>query len=107
MGDSPSFAAVASPDAPTTTNAQGGSQSLLPVRFDLIDGVAMLEMAKVLHHGAEKYGTDNWRLIPVEDHINHGLMHIFAHLAGNRDDDHLAHWLCRATFAVAVSKQEE
>lgn len=103
--DGPSISDIASPDAPTHTNDQGGSQSLIPVRFDLIDGAAMFEMAKVLYTGAEKYGEDNWRLIPVNDHINHGLMHWFAYLKGDKSDDHLSHALCRATFAVGVSMQ--
>lgn len=106
MSNGPAIADIADPHAPTTTNDRGGSQSLIPVRFDLIDAKAMFEMAKVLHHGAEKYGEDNWRLISIEEHINHGLMHSFAYLAGDRTDDHLSHWLCRATFAVGVSLQE-
>jgi hypothetical protein len=103
MGDS--IADIASPDAPVTTNERGGSQSLIPVRFDLIDARALFEMAKVLHTGAEKYGEDNWRQIPVHEHINHGLMHSYAYLAGDRTDEHLSHWLCRATFALGVSLQ--
>ena len=97
---------IASPDAPITTNAQGGSQSHLPTRFDLIDAKAMFEMAKVLHEGAEKYGADNWRLIPINDHLNHLLMHTFAYLAGDKTDDHLSHILCRATFAMGVKCDE-
>lgn len=98
---------IASPDAPTTTNEKGGSQSFIPVRFDLIDGRALFEMAKVLHHGAVKYGEDNWRLISVNDHLNHGIMHAYAWLSGDRTDDHLSHFLCRATFALGVSLDKE
>jgi len=96
---------IVNPDVPITTNEHGGSQSDVPVRFDLIDAKAMFEMAKVLDHGAKKYGANNWRLIPVEDHINHLLMHAYAYLAGDRTDDHLSHALCRATFALGVSLQ--
>jgi hypothetical protein len=60
-------------------------------------------MAEVLDHGAKKYGANNWRLIPVEDHLNHLLMHVYAFLAGDRSDDHLSHALCRATFALGVA----
>jgi hypothetical protein len=98
---------IVSPDAPTTTNEKGGSQSDIPVRFDLIDGPAMFEMAKVLGAGAKKYGDDNWRLVPVEDHLNHLLMHTFAYLSGDATDDHLSHILCRATFALGVQLKEE
>ena len=99
------IAAVVSPDAPTHTNDRGGSQSHIPVRFDLIDGRALFEMAKVLHTGAVKYGEDNWRLISIEDHLNHLLMHTYAYLAGDKTDEHLSHILCRATFAQGVALQ--
>lgn len=97
---------VASPDAPTVTNERGGSQSHIPVRFDLIDPKALFAMAAVLHEGAEKYGEDNWRLIDIRDHLNHAMMHINAYLAGDTSDDHLSHLLCRATFACGVALTE-
>lgn len=100
------MAAIASPDAPTVTNEKGGSQSDIPVRFDLIDAKALFEMAKVLDHGAKKYGANNWRHIDVESHLNHLLMHTFAYLAGDDTDDHLSHILCRATFALGVKLED-
>lgn len=104
--DGPTIADIASPDAPTHTNDQGGSQSLIPVRFDLIDAKALFEVAKVLHTGAEKYGEDNWRLISIKEHINHNIMHAYAYLAGDNSDDHLSHMVCRSIFATGVSLQE-
>ncbi len=101
------ISAVVSPDAPITINERGGSQSHIPVRFDLIDGKAMFAMAAVLHEGAEKHGEGNWRLISIEDHLNHMLMHAYAYLAGDRTDEHLSHILCRATFANGVALQED
>jgi len=96
---------VVRPDAPVTTNEHGGSQSQVDVRFDLIDARSMFAMAGVLDHGAKKYGANNWRIIPVEDHLNHLLMHTYAYLAGDSTDDHLSHILCRATFALGVTLQ--
>lgn len=96
---------IASTDAPTTTNKQGGSQSLIPVRFDLIDGPAIFEMAGVLHTGAEKYGENNWRMIDVPDHLNHLIMHAYAYLSGDHSDNHLSHIMCRAMFAQGVFLQ--
>lgn len=92
------------PEAPTVTNENGGKQSKILYRFDLADPIAMFEMCRVLHEGAEKYGEDNWRNIPVRDHLNHLLIHVYAYLAGDRQDDHLTHALCRAMFAVALSR---
>lgn len=90
-------------DRPTTVNPDGGAQSHVPVRFDLIDAAALFEQAKVLHQGAEKYGANNWRKISVEDHLNHLIMHAYAYLAGDTSDEHLSHIMCRATFAQGVS----
>lgn len=101
-----SIPVVASPEAPTHTNEKGGSQSHIPVRFDLIDGKAMFAMAAVLHAGAEKYGANNWRLIDIDDHLNHLIMHAYAYLAGDRSDEHLSHIMCRAMFAQGVYYQE-
>lgn len=99
---------IVGPDVEITTNDKGGSQSHIPVRFDLIDGRALFEMAKVLHQGAEKYGANNWRLIDVDDHLNHLIMHAYAYLSGDRSDEHLSHIMCRAMFAqgVAISEPE-
>lgn len=92
--------------APTTTNDQGGSQSMIPYRFDLFDGPSMFKMAEVLHTGAEKYGENNWRKIVVADHLNHLIAHAYAFLAGDESDDHLSHVMCRAMFAQGVEIAE-
>lgn len=96
---------IASPEALTITNEMGGSQSDIPVRFDLFDGPAMFAMAEVLHTGAEKYGANNWRAIPISDHLNHILMHVFAYLSGDESDEHLSHIMCRAMFAQGIQAQ--
>lgn len=91
----------ASPDAETVFNENGAGQSKIGVRFDLIDGAALFEMAAVLHEGAEKYGPQNWRGISIDDHLNHLIMHAYAYLSGDRTDDHLSHIMCRSMFAQA------
>lgn len=96
---------IVSPDAPVHHNERGGGQSLIEVRFDLIDGPALFEMANVLHKGAVKYGENNWRKIEVPDHLNHLIMHAYAFLAGDQSDHHLSHIMCRAMFAQAVELQ--
>jgi len=103
------LADIVSPDAPRTTNAAGGSQSHIPVRFDLIDGGELFSMAAVLHEGAEKYGADNWRKIDINDHLNHLIMHAYAYLDGDRTDEHLSHIMCRSMFAqgVALAKEKD
>lgn len=89
-------------DLKTVINEHGGTQSEVYYRFDLLDAKAMFEMTKVLNEGANKHGENNWRKIPVCDHLNHLLIHVFAYLAGDTTDEHLSHIMCRAMFAQAV-----
>lgn len=92
------------PDAPVTTNEHGGQQSQIEGRFDLIPPVAMFELAKIMEYGARRYAPNNWRKIPIDDHVNHGLSHLFAYLAGDRQDDHLGHALARMAMAVEIER---
>lgn len=92
---------IVGPDRPIIFNEQGGGQSV-PVRFDLIDGPALFSMVKVLEEGAAKYGENNWRKVPIQDHLNHLIMHAYAYLSGDKSDEHLSHIMCRAMFAEAV-----
>lgn len=95
-------------DEPTVVNEQGGKQSKVHYRFDLADPKAMFAMCKVLKEGADKYGDDeNWRRIPINDHLNHLIIHAYAYLAGDRQDDHLSHIMCRALFAQGVELGED
>lgn len=83
-------------------NAEGGKQQKLNYRFDLIDPHAIYKLAGVLSEGATKYGEENWRTIPARDHMNHALEHAYAWLAGDGNEDHIAHCLCRVMMAQAV-----
>lgn len=88
------------PDAPIITNAKGAKQSASPYRCDLLPASATLAVAKVFAYGAEKYGANNWRGLPLEDHLNHVLTHILAFLAGDESDEHLGHAGCRMMMAL-------
>ena len=89
-----------SPEAPTEVNSDGGRQSYLGARADLIPAKALLHVAGILDAGAKKYGEENWRKIPTRDHVNHALVHLFAHLSGDTQDDHLGHACCRLQMAL-------
>ena len=91
------------PDAPTAVNDRGGRQSDTPYRADLLPPLATLAVAAVLKPGAEKYGVNNWHKIPVEDHLNHALVHVFAWLSGDRQDGHLEHAACRVLMALELN----
>lgn len=95
------------PNAPVISNEKGGKQSDTPYAFTSLDPKAMFSIAKRIAHGDAKYGKDNWRKISVEDHINHALQHIYAHLSEDTQDDHLDAAFCRMMMAVAVNDSEE
>lgn len=66
----------------------------------------IVEIGKVLQVGAEKYEPNNWRLIPQEEHINHALIHLYAHILGDEQDNHIGHCLCRLMMAYATEPTE-
>jgi hypothetical protein len=90
------------PDAPIVTNEQGGKQSKVQGRFDLLPPLALIGVAKVLGEGATKYGEDNWRLIKANSHINHAICHLLAFLAHDTQDAHLEHASCRILMALEM-----
>lgn len=94
-----------SPDQPTTENSAGGKQSASPYRLDLIPPLAILRESEVLATGAKKYGENNWKKIEIKDHLNHILQHVYAYLAHDASDDHLANISCRAHFALELQEE--
>lgn len=83
------------------TNEKGGKQSKLENAFHLIDPKAIFELAHVLYVGEKTYGRDNWKFISREEHLNHAISHIYAHLYGDTGSNHLAHAFTRLMMAVA------
>lgn len=68
----------------------------------------MFAAAEVAKYGADKYGESfdsrNYTKIPVTDHINHAIQHLYAYLAGDISDDHLGHAIVRTMFAYDVDR---
>lgn len=90
-----------SPSCPETPD---GKQSRIDVAFDLICPDALFALARVLQEGREKgRTTEGWKSIPTEDHLNHALMHIYGHLGGDRQEDHLQHAFCRLMMAWSTA----
>ena len=89
-------------------------------KMNLLPPKAIVEVAKVLTFGAEKYDAENWRkLDDLQNRYTAGaLRHIFAHMDGENLDpetglSHMAHALCCLLFKLEIeledgeSKEEE
>lgn len=100
------------PDAPVTTNTQGGKQSDSPYFFRALPPLALAAIARLMKDVAIKYDADtpggpfenvldrNWHKIAVWEHLEHVYHHLIAEVAGDTSDDHLAHLACRALMAL-------
>lgn len=66
----------------------------------------LLTISKVLKEGAEKYETNNWRLVPAEQHLSHAISHYLAYLLGDAQDDHLSHFYTRLMMCYATPQSE-
>ena len=97
------------PDAEVIENAQGGKQSDTPYGFHLLPISALFDAAKVAKYGADKYGETferrNYTKISTNDHLNHAIQHIYAFLAGDKQDDHLGHAIVRLMFAYDTNER--
>jgi hypothetical protein len=89
------------PDPAVDVNEQGGRQSAVPYRCDLMPPRAYLRVAEVLKKGAH-HGEENWRLITVREHLNHALGHVHLHMTGDTSEDHLANASCRMLMALEM-----
>lgn len=84
-----------------------GLQSPTNYRLDLIPPEAIFSLGRILQTGAEKYGEDNWKEIPSRNHINKALIHLYAYLAGDTQDEHLDHAFTRIAMAIATKEEQE
>ena len=60
-------------------------------RFDLITPIGLKRLAVHYENGARKYGDRNWEKgQPVSRYLDSAIRHLYAYLAGDRSEDHLA-----------------
>lgn len=86
-------------DLPVVVNEVGAKQSDSIFRCDLLPPHFVLRISEVLKKGA-KYGEWNWLGIPANEHLNHALAHIFAHIAGDKSEDHVGNAGTRIAFWI-------
>jgi len=60
-------------------------------RYDLISPLMLQRLAKHFENGAVKYGDRNWEKgQPLSRYFDSAIRHLYKHLEGQRDEDHLA-----------------
>ena len=89
-----------------TTNDNGGMQHFRPYRAQALPPRALIEVSKVRYIGYSElgYDDDNYKSIPKEEHIGRALIHIFAYLAGDTSNNHLAHAATRILMALELEE---
>jgi len=84
------------------TNEFGGRQSKIDSKLTLIPPKAVIEVGRVMLQGEVSHGKDNWRFIPLDEHLDHALLHIMEYLSGGTDEDHLSHAATRLLMALEL-----
>jgi hypothetical protein len=87
-------------------NAQGGKQSKIGVSYQYTPK-AYQYTGSVFYEGAKKYAPNNWKKIPVEEHLNHAIEHMFKYMTGDKSEkNHLANAATRALMALELDLEK-
>lgn len=78
----------------------GAKRSSLRARYDLLTPIGLRRVAEAAADGVERYEPYNCeRGLGVLVYLNHAIAHIYAHLGGDRSEDHLGHAAWNLLFA--------
>ena len=84
----------------------GARQTNIEYQMELISPYAILKLGHVLKVGATKYGRDNWKGVPTDEHVGRAIHHLYQYLAGNTDEEHLANAFTRCMMAMDLDHEE-
>jgi len=76
----------------------------IPFAYHLIPLEGLAKVASVMKAGEDR--GDNWRKMPIEEHLNHAISHIVGYLKGRHADHHLANACCRVLMALDLDEKE-
>jgi len=93
-------------DEEIETTKDGGRHSRILEKVSLFPVMVLLAVLRLLGEGAAKYGADNWRSIPAQDHLDHAMRHILRVMSGEAPWTELLNAICRCAFAAEVMRVE-
>lgn len=77
-------------------------------RYDLITPIALRRLAGVYERGAAKYDERNWEKgQPLSRYFDSALRHLFQHIEGKRDEDHLGQALWNVAAIIHTEEMVE
>ena len=105
---------MAHPDAPLSLKPEGKKYDSGKPDWSLLPFKAVSETVEVLTFGANKYGPDNWRIVPnaKKRYLAAAFRHIVAYATGEKKDSesglsHLSHALCCLMFILELEKTDD
>lgn len=74
-------------------------------RYDLITPLALKRIADIYERGSTKYGDRNWEKgMPLSRMLDSAIRHIFQHLEGMRDEDHIGQAAWNLLSAIHIEE---
>ncbi len=66
---------------------------------------ALARVARVLRANDGRHGR-SWRHQSITEHLEHAVARLAAWRAGDQNEDHLGHALCRLAFAATLDEEQ-